>query len=64
MQGYGVDEFPGDADSDPPESTPTPTPESTPALYDGLTLAGKLILVIFQGTRGEGFGTTPVPFRL
>ena len=38
--------------------TPTPTPESTPALY-GLTLAGKVILVIFHGTRGEGVSTTP-----
>ena len=39
--------------------TPTPTPESTLALY-GLTLAGKVILVIFHGTRGEGVGiSTP-----
>ena len=28
-QGCGVDGFPGDSDSDPPESTLTPTPEWT-----------------------------------
>ena len=42
-QGCGVDVFPGDSDSDSLESTSTPTPESTPALY-GLTFAGKVIL--------------------
>ena len=70
-QGCGDDEFSGDSDSDSdppestptptPESTPTPTPESTPALY-GLTLTGKVILVIFHGTLGEGVGTTPCRF--
>ena len=45
-----------------PESTPTPTPESTLALY-GLTFAGKVSVVIFDGTRRERVGT-PVSFRL
>ena len=68
LQGCGVDDFPGDSDSDsdsdPPESTPTPTPtpESTPALF-GLTLNGKVILVIFTGTVGRGLAQTPVSFR-
>ena len=33
-QGCGIDEFPGDSNSDPPESTPTPTP--TPELIPAL----------------------------
>ena len=42
--------------------TPTPTPESSSALY-GLTLTGKVILVIFQGTLGERVGTPHPPCR-